>query len=126
MTITWIYFAFLFQHLNDTHNIQEVEEEREKDLNLAPKVVPESILYKCENCAAAFDEIWKLNQHNLLDHTDLKYQCRLCHKFFSTAASLKSHVKIQHDNAKLHACDICKKTFNTVRTYHNHIYTLKP
>ena len=84
---------------------------------MAPKVVPNSILFKCEHCEAAFDEIWKLNQHNLFDHTDLKHQCRLCNKFFSTAASLKSHVKIRHDNAKIHACDSCNKSFNTVRIY---------
>ena len=41
-----------------------------------------------------------------------KINCVTCGKYLSDEFSLQTHIKIHHERAKTHKCDLCEKTFS--------------
>lgn len=85
-------------------------------------------IYKCEKCEREI--LGKRNyQRHLQTHEEdpnkrRPYKCDICKDTFTREDSLKSHLKLCHENdSELTLCEKCGKTFNSVRNLNRHLLT---
>ena len=67
--------------------------------------------HKCDTCDKAYRQKSGLVSHIDSVHRNLKFECKLCGKEFSSMGILNSHVRVFHNKSKAKEikCDICDK-----------------
>ncbi|RUS69065.1 hypothetical protein EGW08_023176, partial [Elysia chlorotica] len=67
--------------------------------------------FLCTVCGKTFPFQSKLKEHNLACHSTVNpFQCKQCHKFYSSRATLHHHTK-RHSGRKRFECKICGQKF---------------
>lgn len=77
--------------------------------------------YKCNVCNKRLSE--GLRQHMRIHEPAKSSLCNYCGKLFREWKILKSHIKLKHDNQRLHNCSICSKKFSQKIHLQHHINT---
>ena len=47
------------------------------------------------------------------NHLKKTFSCKTCGKNYSETLSLKNHIKIVHEGAKIYSCNLCDKMFGS-------------
>ena len=111
--------CLLKQHLKRVHDTNKPKVSR-------PKKSKIPCLKGCKGLYA------DLKKHNENVHQKEGYQCEICEKTFSLNRSLKTHIKVVHEELRPFRCELCGRTFNRkqqlvyhVKREHEHV-KIKP
>ena len=113
--------SILVKHLNETHEKEEYVHYCEICGNAydckaylsnhMKKNHGDQKRYKCTQCDMAFKNTPMLRYHEKVVHNKIFDQCDTCGKTYSTASSLKAHVKIAHEGIRKYPCKLCDKAY---------------
>uniref|UniRef100_A0A336M1T2 CSON007895 protein n=1 Tax=Culicoides sonorensis TaxID=179676 RepID=A0A336M1T2_CULSO len=100
-------------------------DQNQKDRSSAEKiekVKEDSKKYTCDLCQKGYK--WKcyLKEHIEFMHLRIRYDCKLCDKFYFKIDSLKCHEKSH--NEKKYTCDVCGTKFHNLNTIKRHLTSI--
>lgn len=113
------------EHEREERDEGEDEENEEEDQVSSPE--SGSMEWRCKECKKRFAEREEYIDHMKNEHGTLmkKFPCRLCERSFSSANSLRRHVRIIHEGVKrVFRCPHCsegKRTFSSRLILDKHI-----
>uniref|UniRef100_A0A8C1SVC1 Zinc finger protein 687b n=1 Tax=Cyprinus carpio TaxID=7962 RepID=A0A8C1SVC1_CYPCA len=113
------------EHEGEERDEGEEEENEEEDQLSSPE--SGSMEWRCKECKKRFAEREEYIDHMKNEHGTLmkKFPCRLCERSFSSANSLRRHVRIIHEGVKrVFRCPHCsegKRTFSSRLILEKHI-----
>ncbi|GFR81317.1 zinc finger protein 845 [Elysia marginata] len=77
--------------------------------------------FLCTACGKTFSSSQTLRYHTLAYHSAVNpYQCKICHKFYSSNGALRHHMKV-HTGEKRFECKTCGKKFGDSNCLESHI-----
>lgn len=90
--------------------------------------LPRTPIFVCKQCNQTFDELKKLSQHELDQHSSgtqsprssYQHQCEVCHKTYRTVTLLDYHRK-RHFTTRKVECKKCPKEFTSAEELEQHV-----
>ena len=79
-----------------------------------------SKLYLCNFCTKDFKRPSDLIRHIRIHNQDQPFKCRFCPRAFAIKSTLNSHLKIHNESSRHHACTVCFKQFDSIKTLKEH------
>lgn len=114
------------QLLNGTDKLLTAALEPSPVKDLRPRL-PRTPIYVCKQCNQTFDELSKLLQHELDQHSNVtesprrifQHQCNICSSSYRTVTLLNYHMK-RHAPQKI-LCKQCPKEFTSTAEMEEHV-----
>ncbi|XP_061821934.1 zinc finger protein 438 [Nerophis lumbriciformis] len=81
-------------------------------------------LHRCSTCSCCFQFKHHLQTHMNTHSSTRPYVCPVCRKAYAHSASLSTHMKLQHSEARPRrslCCEFCEKSFGYVGVYFSHL-----
>ncbi|NHK30081.1 MAG: hypothetical protein FK730_01930 [Asgard group archaeon] len=100
---------------------------RQSNLELHIRKVHEQA-FPCLHCDSVFGSASRLQRH-LLTHTRKWHECPLCGKHIKRNHNYQAHLEFcqrVHRNQKAYQCDFCDKSFELLRQYRMHLFSVHP
>ncbi|XP_044727323.1 zinc finger protein 883-like isoform X2 [Chrysoperla carnea] len=74
----------------------------------------------CEKCNREHSNVWALSQHMRRKHRVKPIKCNKCNQKYYHPLTLKRHEQSKHKPLVNHICNLCNKTFKSVKRLNNH------
>ena len=113
---------YLEQSLDESENVQVNSDSIEVENYLEPTLDESATVHVNTDNINVENYLEQSIDESLMDPLNInkriggfigqKINCVTCGKYLSDEFSLQTHIKIHHERAKTHKCDLCEKTFS--------------